>query len=600
MFHRYGYRAGLRQVTLEVSLAFDLPPRLNLSRLDQWLEHAFDAHTPSLASVWAAAGKAPAQHVACAQLLLRVLALYQMLCRASNLPCLEPGRIDRLQAQGSRWQARLWLPALQNLPPTAFQNLARHALRLARTLLQTPITTDNQQALYQAINEKIVDPAKALLPGGHAIHLIIEQAFRAGIPFEYLGTGLLQLGWGNKAQVTLRSASHADSAVGARICSDKLHTANLLRQAGFPVPEHELIQSTEGALAAAERLGWPVVVKPANRERGEGVTINLRDSRALLAAITAAQAFSPRVLVEQQVSGTCHRLLIVGHHLLYASRRDPKSVTGDGQHTVRQLVDHANAAEQALPPWRRKKAFPLDALALDCLAKAGLAPGDTPATGQMVPLRPFTSAEWGGSAEDISDHVHPDNIALARSAAQVLGLTVAGIDLITHDIHRPWHETGAMINEVNFTPYLGGALPEARALAYVHTLLPDGGRLPIHAVLGSGDLWPHARALQQQLLAQGQAAHLCSTQTVETPAGQALPLACHGLFQRSIALLRRREVQALIVVLDSPEWLETGLPLDRIDALHLVGDVSTPPLQTLLALLTPHCHTIFGGAATSH
>jgi cyanophycin synthetase len=588
MTQTYGYRAGMKQVSLAVNLSVKRLEKIDLSRLDRWLGDHFATEVPALDAVLDARLSPALSLSPVPGLLARVLAIYGLLCRASELPCLDAGRLLRLETKADQWQLALLLPAVNGLPPRVFTELAQHALRLANAFMRTAPSAEQAQRYYGDIDTKMLPIYRRLLPDGRANAFVAGLAHKLGVPFEHLGMGLMQLGHGARAQTTLRSACREDSAMGARFCSDKHSTALLLAQAGLPVPAHALVSSAEGALAVAQRLGWPVVVKPADRERGEGVSIDVADAASLAAAFEKARALSSRVLVEQQVRGLCHRIFIAGGRLVYALRRWPKSVKGDGVKTVQQLVEDANAAQLQTPPWLRKKPFLLDDLGLACLAKSGLGPHTVLPEGQVAPLRPIPTTEWGGEPDDVTQTIHADNVRLAVQAASAMGLSVVGVDLMTDDITRPWHETGAVINELNFTPYLGGNLANEKVHPYLHALVQADGRIPVHAVVGAGDLWAKGRVVRDALAAQGIRAHLCATDNAESPDGGAEHLACKGLFLRCTALLRRRDVDALIVLVDSPEFLNTGLPLDRFSAVHVVGDPMTSAALPLLDLLSRH------------
>src|SRR5690606_14742395 len=159
---------------------------------------------------------------------------------------------------------------------------------------------------------------------------------------------------------------------------------------------------------------------------------------AMAEAFAMASALSPRVLVERQIAGICHRVHVANGEVVAASRRLPKSVRGDGERTVSALIDEANAVEAAKPPWSRLKPFPSDALAIQCLAKAGLNLASIPAAGQLAPLRPVQSIAWGGVVEDFLGTIHPDNVRLALQATRVLRLSSAGVDIMSEDIRQPW------------------------------------------------------------------------------------------------------------------------------------------------------------------
>ncbi len=568
-------------------MSIRLPSTLALDRVDQWLETYFEANIPESATIAGADVPLPLQSTPAYQLLARVLAIYGVLCKGSHLPCTEFGQVERLAHRGDRWDFTLLVPATSHLPPVVFERLVRLSLRLIELFSSSVPSDEAVLKLYDQL-EEILPQFRRLFSDGRANALVAALAHKLSVPFAHLGAGIMQVGYGNRSQLTLRSACLTDSAIGARACNDKFVTSLLLKQAGLPVPQHELVYSEEEALKAAGVLGWPVVIKPADRERGEGVTVGINDPVALAGAFRLAKGLSSRVLVEQQLPGLCHRIFIAGGRLVFATGRQPKSVQGDGCKTVAELVTEANDKEKTVPPWRRKLKFPLDELAVTCLANAGLTPDAVPDEGQMAPLRPFETTEWGGIAKKETPNIHPDNVDLAVRAARALGLSVAGIDLMTVDISRPWHENRAVINEVNFKPYLSGDLKADTLNAYIFSLVPGGGRIPIHAVAGPADPWAVAHEVREQLLASGVRAHVTGHERSESPAGEVMHLTSQGLFMRCVTLLRLPEVEALVVVVDSDEFLDKGLPFDRLERLHTPGSTEGHIDPKLLQLLSRH------------
>jgi cyanophycin synthetase len=267
--------------------------------------------------------------------------------------------------------------------------------------------------------------------------------------------------------------------------------------------------------------------------------------------------------------------------MVFAKKRQAKSVKGDGLRSVAVLVEAANQEQLKHPPWTRLKPWILDDVALLCLNKAGLTCDSVLPEGQLAALRPFASDEWGGMGDEVTQTIHPDNVRLAIDAAKTLGLRVAGVDLISTDITRPWHENGAVLNEVNFRPFLVGNPDNNKLHPYIQSVVEGDGRIPVHAVVGAGDLWARARALRQSLKEAGVLAHVCGHSAVESPSGEPLHLVGSGLFMLCRAMLQNLRVEALIVVVDSDEFLKTGLPLDRFDQVHLEGQPTTDTVTRL-------------------
>ncbi|NBP52155.1 MAG: cyanophycin synthetase, partial [Actinobacteria bacterium] len=204
------------------------------------------------------------------------------------------------------------------------------------------------------------------------------------------------------------------------------------------------------AWAAAQEIGLPVVVKPRDGNQGKGVAANLCEREAVKAAYAVAASFRDDVMVERYLPGNDFRLLVVGDRLIAAARRDPPLVTGDGVHSVRQLVDEVNKdplrGEGHATSLTRIR---LDEIALATLASASLTPDSVPARGQRVVLRNNANLSTGGTATDVTDHVHPKVAQRAVQAAQMVGLDICGVDVVCEGVHRPLEETGGGVVEVD-------------------------------------------------------------------------------------------------------------------------------------------------------
>lgn len=568
--HIYGHHQGLSQCSILLQLSAPPHPEVDLARVDAWLSDYLGIKIPSLEGLLSAQATV-VDPTAPLDFWARVLAVYGGLCRACELPCVELGRVVGLGYQAPNWQVTVAVPTVNGVAPQVFKAMLNQAFTTTLALSATPVGLDQAQALYTQIEQSVLSRFKGVWPGGRANGLVASLAFKLGVPFDHMGAALMRLGQGAKRQITQQSACLSDSAISASACGNKVTTALLLRQAGLPAPVHVLIKSLEQAQAAALQIGWPVVVKPTDRERGEGVTVDVNNPAEVAMGFETAARWSSRILVEQQVAGWCHRIFVVGDRMVFAMKRQPKSVKGDGMRSVQALVEAANKEQLKRPPWTRQKPWVLDDVALKCLNKAGLTSDSVLPEGALAALRPFASDEWGGMGDEVTQTIHADNLRLAIDAAKTLGLRVAGIDLISTDITRPWHENGAVLNEVNFKPFLVGNLDNDKLHPYMQSLVDGDGRIPVHAVVGAGDLWARARALRQNLKQAGVLAHLCGHSAVESPSGEALYLVGSGLFMRCRAMLQNLRVEALIVVVDSDEFLKTGLPLDRFDEVHLVG-----------------------------
>lgn len=534
-----------RSTVLRVRLA--VPEPEGIASLSRWLHEVLVIETV------AAPLPAPEVEARAAAFTSKVAQVARLFLELGRLPVFDAPRVHcvaRGQGEQDTCTATLAFPVIENLrvdfPRIAFES----ALRFCRWACANPVDAETREEAFRKIQSELIAPLRRIVPGGGSTIPVLRAAHQRGIPCIHLGAGAYQLGWGSKARRMDRSISDRDSAIGAKLSQDKVVAAGLLRMAGLPAPVHLVVQRREQALRAARQLGYPVVVKPSDSDRGEGVAVDLADEASVAAAFDEASriARNRRVIVERQVPGVCHRLFVASGRLLYAVKRLPMSVVGDGRRSVAELVDAELARQQALPPWERSEIRPIDDLARAAMAREGLAPASIAPEGVLVPLRRIESTRWGGVDEAVGDRVHPDNLAIALRAASLFGLEVAGIDLITTDVSVPWHRNGAIVNEVNLAPLFGGGeISRAHIPEFLEAFVEGDGRIPIE-VFDAPQALEQARARFAQLRAEGRRCFVTSADRTLDSEGAVLHLAVTGLRARLLALVCRADVDAILVV----------------------------------------------------
>jgi cyanophycin synthetase len=349
---------------------------------------------------------------------------------------------------------------------------------------------------------------------------MVKEAEERGIPWKRLGTNplIIQLGHGRFQKRILHTMTSDDGVIAMRIARDKMLTVRVLDRMGLPVPRHRLVASEQEAVRAAEGIGYPVVVKPVDSHRGKGVGVRLADAEEVRAAFARARRYGPRVLVESLIEGDDHRLLVVDGELIAAANRVPAHVTGDGVHTVEELMVEVNRdPRRGTGPANLLVRLELDEETERVLAGTGYTGKTVPAKGETVALRHTANMAAGGTAIDVTDQVHPDNRIMAIQAAEAIGLVVAGVDFITPDIGRSHKDVGGAICEVNWapavTPHLGadGTVRDV-AGPIIDTLYPPGSpsRIPIAAVTGGPGAAAAASMLAHVLKTAGQTVGLAT------------------------------------------------------------------------------------------
>ena len=335
---------------------------------------------------------------------------------------------------------------------TRQEQVGRAALVAGRDLVMAAI--DDQPYDLAATVASLRDMVDSLCLGPSTAH-IVDAATERGIPHIRLTEGnLVQLGHGASQRRIWTAETDQTSAIAEEIASDKELTKSLLRSCGVPVPQGHLVTTAQEAWDAAQDIGLPVALKPDDGNHGRGVSLDLRNRKDIEAAFQLAQRKGGgSVIVEQFINGNEHRLLVVGKRVVAAARGETAWVTGDGQSNIIELVDRQLNSD---PRRGTGEDAPLNALAPQDgaeiileLERQGFTAYSVPAQGEKVLIQ-----RNGNVAFDVSDNVHPSIAAAATLAARVVGLDIAGVDLVLEDISRPLSAQRGAVIEVNASPGL--------------------------------------------------------------------------------------------------------------------------------------------------
>lgn len=398
--------------------------------------------------------------------------------------------------------------------------------------------------------------------------LMKYAAYRQGVPVEVLGRSRLRLGHGAAQRRVVSSMTESTSVIAQKLCVDKQLANRLLAELHLPVPRQMIVESPKAAREAAERLGYPLVIKPIAAQGGTGVTSGLYASNELEAAYRKAKAAGPFVVVEEYVPGFDHRLLVIGGKFCAAIRREPATITGDGKSTVRELIDAVNAEPRRDGLIMYKVDY--DPEVERCLARADLNLDSVVAAGTTVPLRLVANQALGAAPIDCTEIVHPDNREMAERTARAFGLDVAGIDFISEDISRSYREIGGRIIEVNAAPGLfmhmfpGEGKPRNLGTKILDLLYPDAsnGRIPIICVAGDSGTGATARIIDRLLRCTGKRVGL-SLREISFIDGKVEEVASDHARLPPFSLLLNRNVEMLVCTISLRSTAQAGLGVDR-------------------------------------
>jgi cyanophycin synthetase len=359
---------------------------------------------------------------------------------------------------------------------------------------------------------------------GPSTHSLVRAAEARGIPWLRLNDqSLVQLGHGKYQQRIQATVTGRTPHIAVELASDKEETNKILAGLGLPVPQQEMVQSETQAVRAAQRVGFPVVVKPYNGNHGRGISIRLTTDEEVAHAFTVAREHSRSVIVETFLEGDDHRLLVVNGQLVAATRRTPGHVVGDGEHTVAELIDIVNLdPRRGVGHEKVLTRLELDAQAQKMLARAGLTAQSVPPKGQAVHLRSTANLSTGGTATDVTDIIHPDNREMAERAVSAIGLDVGGVDFLSKNIAESYRQIGGGICEVNAAPGFrmhvapSEGTPRDVAVPVIEMLFAPGtpARVPIAAVTGTNGKTTTARMLSHITKMAGYTPGLTSTDGV--------------------------------------------------------------------------------------
>ena len=297
--------------------------------------------------------------------------------------------------------------------------------------------------------------ARAFLPRGTNAIGFILAASKHKIPFKIFNQNYIIFGYGTGSSIFNSSITDQESAVGVRLAKSKVDTNRLLKISGFPVAEQARVSKIEDALQVAEKIGFPLVLKPELEEQGRGVFANITNEVELKECFEQASESYGHLILERFVTGFSYRVQIHDGKVMEAWKMNPPFVIGDGKLSVGELIAIENAKPDRNTINGSSKPIPIDEVTSKNLRKLGLTLKSIPSIGEKVTLAETSNESRGGTSENFLKSLHPKNAELCADAAKTLGLKVAGVDIVSEDGSKQWLENNTIICEINSQPELG-------------------------------------------------------------------------------------------------------------------------------------------------
>lgn len=342
---------------------------------------------------------------------------------------------------------------------------------------------------------------------------IVEEAEARDIPFIRLNEqSLVQLGYGVHQQRIQATTTNKTNMISVDIAGNKHAAKKLLGEMGVPVPKGFRIREEDELKDAVESIGFPVVIKPLDGNHGKGATVGIENLEDARAAFQKAKEYSRFVIVEKMLVGGDFRALVVNNELIAVAERIPAHVVGDGAQTIGQLIDKTN--EDPRRGYGHEKVLTqidVDEHTERLLRAKNYTLETVLPVGERLLLKTTANISTGGTAIDRTDEVHPENVFLFERIAKIVGLDVAGIDVIAPNVTDPLGENGGGIIEVNAAPGFRMHLAPSEGIGrnvaehVVNMLFPPGkpARIPIFAITGTNGKTTTTRLIAHILRGSG-------------------------------------------------------------------------------------------------
>lgn len=324
---------------------------------------------------------------------------------------------------------------------------------------------------------------------------IIEEAEQRGIPHIRLNEqSLVQLGYGIYQQTIQATVTCKTSFISTDIASDKSLSKKLLQSMGIPVPKGFKIRKEDEIEETIHLVGYPVAIKPLDSNHGKGITININSLEEAKNAFHSAKKYSDSIIIEKSLEGSDFRALVINNKLIAVAERIPAFVKGDGISTIKELIAKINSdPRRGYGHEKILTHITADNMTKRILELKGYNLNTVLKKDEICFLKSTANISTGGTAIDRTDEVHPDNIFIFERIARIIGLDIAGIDIIAPDVSTPLTQNGGAIVEVNAAPGFrmhlapSEGIPRNVAEPVVNMLFPPGGkfRTPIIAVTGT-------------------------------------------------------------------------------------------------------------------
>lgn len=259
---------------------------------------------------------------------------------------------------------------------------------------------------------------------------------------------VLEPEWGVVGQITFKNGKRSyfrynsidlNTLGASEISKDKDYAAFFMQKMGYPAVRGKAFYSEKWAKAIgskdsisaavrfAQKLGFPVIVKPNSQSQGVAVHA-VHTVRELTSALSAVFKIDKVALVQPLLKGRDYRLVVLDDTVISAYERVPLHVLGDGRRSIAELL--AKKQREFTQAGRDTRLRLDDARIGKKLARFKLDRDSVPAKGERVYLLDNANLSSGGDSHDVTHLVHPAFKKLAVRLTTDMGLRLCGVDLM--------------------------------------------------------------------------------------------------------------------------------------------------------------------------
>lgn len=271
-----------------------------------------------------------------------------------------------------------------------------------------------------------------------------------------LGDNFLRVSKNGKWTVVQNGNVMLDDHVTLNMAGNKTLIQDLLHELDFPVPQTLKYQlgTINSAIDFHNRLGRKVVVKPKHSSGGRGVTVNIETEEELVKASVEASSIDTNLILEEHIEGASFRLLYLRGQFIDAVRRDPPTITGDGESNIKTLISNENIKRIEQDKVEALSPFTIDSECINTLKKQGLSLKSVLKSGEKIQVMTVVNLNSRFENHIVRENVHPEIIQMGARACEYFGVDLCGVDLMAQDITQPLSGGNGVMNEINTTPGL--------------------------------------------------------------------------------------------------------------------------------------------------